>query len=184
MFIIIISSLLIRKKKETHCKLIKGQTKSLGDLRVFADHLEHHSKVLALESKKIFQYNEIVSIAIQGSIIDINMGGLIPVKLEFQSVIKAEEIHDVISSFTVRHASEKKVINKAHLLRAEVLQNYEAQNPRELSLRKYQIVIIIKRKGTGKREGFWKGDLNGTEGWFPKEFVLLLFLYFYLILII
>lgn len=50
---------------------------------------------------------------------------------------------------------------------AFVKYNYEAQQSDELSLVKGSKVIVMEKSS----DGWWKGELNGSVGWFPSNYV-------------
>ena len=57
--------------------------------------------------------------------------------------------------------------------RAKVLYDYEPQNSDELQLKVGQIIRIINKE-VFNTEGWWEGELNGSVGVFPDNFVELL----------
>ena len=58
-------------------------------------------------------------------------------------------------------------LGKNLIERAKVTFDYEPENPDELKLTVGDIVTVINKE----EEGWWKGDLNGTTGMFPSNFV-------------
>lgn len=51
---------------------------------------------------------------------------------------------------------------------AIVKYNYEAQQPDEVSLSKGARVLVMEKSN----DGWWKGECDGTVGWFPSNYVL------------
>ncbi|KAK9875211.1 hypothetical protein WA026_006002 [Henosepilachna vigintioctopunctata] len=54
----------------------------------------------------------------------------------------------------------------------EVKYNYKAQNEDELTLKEGDVVTLISKDG--QDPGWWKGELNGSVGVFPDNFVVIL----------
>nr|5XG9_A Chain A, Unconventional myosin IB [Entamoeba histolytica]5XG9_B Chain B, Unconventional myosin IB [Entamoeba histolytica]5XG9_C Chain C, Unconventional myosin IB [Entamoeba histolytica]5XG9_D Chain D, Unconventional myosin IB [Entamoeba histolytica]5XG9_E Chain E, Unconventional myosin IB [Entamoeba histolytica]5XG9_F Chain F, Unconventional myosin IB [Entamoeba histolytica]5XG9_G Chain G, Unconventional myosin IB [Entamoeba histolytica]5XG9_H Chain H, Unconventional myosin IB [Entamoeba len=52
------------------------------------------------------------------------------------------------------------------LPQVKALYPYTAANDEELSFKVGDIITILE-----KDEGWWKGELNGQEGWIPNNYV-------------
>jgi len=52
---------------------------------------------------------------------------------------------------------------------AEVLWDYEAMNDDEISLQQFDMITIIRTES----DGWWYGESNGRQGWFPSNYVKL-----------
>ena len=52
-------------------------------------------------------------------------------------------------------------------MRVVAIYDYEAQGDEELTLRDGDIVNVIAKED----DVWWKGELNGKEGMFPKDYV-------------
>lgn len=55
-------------------------------------------------------------------------------------------------------------------VKAKAMWDFEAQNEKELAFSAGEIINIIDNS----HEDWWKGELQGRTGWFPKDFVSLL----------
>ena len=61
------------------------------------------------------------------------------------------------------------MLNKfSSVVRAEVLYDFDAIEPTELSLKKGDIVVVLQQ---GDPSSWWKGELNGKVGLFPGNYV-------------
>ncbi|XP_062421488.1 SH3 domain-containing protein 21 isoform X2 [Pungitius pungitius] len=54
----------------------------------------------------------------------------------------------------------------------QVMFNYEAKTDDELSLKKGDLVVVLRKET--EDEGWWEGELNGRCGFFPDNFVMLI----------